>query len=73
MFTSPSHQRPPLKCGHDFLANRVAILERDYCAVTYTGCKGCVKMRMQYGRKCGSNTVMKTKDQSEEPVNYNKM
>ena len=30
-FTSPSCQRPTLYCGHNFLANRVAILEEDYC------------------------------------------
>ncbi len=31
VFTSPSHQRPPLECGHNFLANRVALSQRDYC------------------------------------------
>ncbi len=32
VFTSPSHQRPPLCCGHNFFAKRVALfmlLERD--------------------------------------------
>ncbi len=28
VFTSPSHQTPS---GHNFLANRVALQERDYC------------------------------------------
>ncbi len=31
VFTSPSRQRPPVECGHNFLANRVALLEGDYC------------------------------------------
>ncbi len=30
-FTSPSRQRPLLQCGHNFLANRVALLEGDFC------------------------------------------
>ena len=34
-FTSPSHRRPPLLCGHNFLANRVALLQRDYCILLY--------------------------------------
>ncbi len=29
-FTCPSHQRPPLYCGNNFLANRLALLERNY-------------------------------------------
>ncbi len=29
--TYPSRQRPLVQCGHSFLANRVALLERDYC------------------------------------------
>ncbi len=28
-----SHQRPSLYNGHNFLANRVALLERDYCTI----------------------------------------
>ncbi len=30
-FTSPSRQRSPRQCGHNFLANRVALLEGDSC------------------------------------------
>ena len=32
IFISP-HQRRPPHCGHNFLANRVAVLEKDYCIV----------------------------------------
>ncbi len=30
-FTSPSCQRIPVEYSHNFLANRMALLERDYC------------------------------------------
>ncbi len=36
VFTFPSPQRPPLQCGHNFLANRVALLEKDYCMCQFT-------------------------------------
>ena len=35
-FTSSSRQEPPFQCGHNFLANRATLLERDY-NVLYSG------------------------------------
>ena len=36
---STSHWRPPLKCGHDFLVNRVALLEGHHCISSYVNSK----------------------------------
>ncbi len=36
-FTSPSHRRSPLKCGHSCLANKVAILGREYWTLWVSG------------------------------------
>lgn len=33
IFTSQPHHRPPLQWGHNFLANRKALLDWDYCIV----------------------------------------
>ncbi len=35
-FTFPSHQRPPLLCGHNYLTDRMALLEGGGGALLYT-------------------------------------